>query len=337
MSQYSYTKKPNFLGDGSRNMSQLIIPTIQATIFPTYKGWMSPSAGIGFSVGSTLVWSASVVTVTSLTAHNLITGGYAMITGVTPAAYNGFFPVTVTSPTTFTYPLTSNPGTALVAQTVTAQSWYNGVLTLTIASHGFQSSDFQTVFAGFVPTSVNGTWEVDVIDSNTIALSMPINPTITTLGTIKPQASIYVSAEVLVAIGQLDQLFGDAAVLPTFSATILYSNTLNTVTNDFITVAVTSSEPIIVTGTPTITLSINGVVHNMVFRAVGSSQTVLYFDYGVIATDHAIAGQVVVGSTIIGELGIGDILTPIGTVSGALNPLTSATFTPPTTSSTTVN
>lgn len=337
MSQYSYTKKPNFLADSTKNMSSTIMSTVQAAIFPTYKGWMSPSAGIGFSVGSTLVWSASVVTVTTLTAHNLITGGYAMITGVTPAAYNGYFPVTVTGLTTFTYPLTSNPGTALVAQTVTAQSWYNGVLTLTVPSHGFQASDFQTVLAGFVPTAVNGSTEVDVVDANTVSISMYTNPIITTLGTIKPQASIYVNAEVLVAIGQLDQLFGDSAVLPTFSATILYSNTLNTVTNDFITVAVTSSEPIIVTGTPTITLSINGVVHNMVFRAVGSSQTVLYFDYGVIATDHAIAGQVVVGSSITGQLGIGDILTPIGTVSGALNPLTSATFTPPTTSSTTVN
>jgi hypothetical protein len=463
MSQYSYTKKPNFLGDASRNRAiTTILSTVQSTIFPTYKGWMSPMAGIGFTVGTAFVWSASVVTVTSV-AHGLVTGGYTMITGVVPAAYNGYFPVTVTGPDTFTYPLTSNPGTALVAQTVTAQSWYNGVLTLTVPSHGFQASDFQAVLAAFVPTSVNMATEVDVIDANTIAFLVPVNPTITTLGTITPQASVYRAAEVLVAIGELDQLFADAFVVPTFTAAISYSGTLNTVTANTITVTVTSSEPIIITGSPTITLAIGSVVRNMVYDAANSSTTVLLFKYVVVAGDSAglwtasrpyavnsvflqgstwytvntaytsgtvfnnlrvsalavatagsgypisstqvvtftggtavtaatasatinasgvvtaftlltggeysvaptgvtVAGGgtlaaatittvqidasritasatsgVVVGSSISGQLGVGDILTPIGTVSGALNPVTSTAFTPITTPLTTVN
>lgn len=337
MSQYSYTKKPNWLGDGSRNRNQAILSTMQAGLFPTYKGWMSPMAGISFAIGTSLVWSASVVTVTTSTPHKLVTGRNTMITGVTPAAYNGYFPVTVTGASTFTYPLTSNPGTALVAKTVTAQRWYNGVQTLTIASHGFQASDFQALFAGFTPTSLNGGTEVDVVDANTISFSCPVNPNITVLGTVAAQASVYVEAEVLVAIGQLDQLFADASILATFTAAISYSGTLNTVTGGIITVTVTSSEPVIITGTPTITLSINGVVRTMIYNAATSTTTSLIFAYVVVAADKAIAGQVVVGSSITGQLGIGDILTPVGTVSGALNPIASTAFTPPVTSSTTVN
>jgi hypothetical protein len=305
--------------------------------------------------------------------------------------------------------------------------------------------------------------EVDVIDANTIAFVYPANPTITTLGTIASRASVYKAAEVLVAIGQLDQLSADAAVIPTFSAAITYSGTLNAVTANIITVTVTSTEPIIITGTPTITLAIGSVIRNLVYDSVNSTTTVLVFKYVVVAGDSAttwtasrpyalnsvflqagtwytvntaytsgtvfnnlrvaslvlltpgsgypisstqvvtltggtavvaatatatinasgavsaftlltsgeysvaptgltVAGGgtlaaatittlqidasrttasatngVVVGSSIVGQLGVGDILTPIGTVSGALNPVASTAFTPLVTATTTIN
>lgn len=337
MSQYSYTKKPNWLGDGSRNMMQSSMTSMQGTIIPTYKGWMSPMAGIGAATATSMVWSASVVTVTTSSPHKLVSGKYTMITGATPVAYNGYFPVTVVSPTSFTYPLTSNPGTALIAKTVTAQSWYNGVLTLTIPSHGLQASNLQSLFAGFTPSLLNGTVEVSVIDENTIRTSLPTNPNITVLGTVAAQASIYVEAEVLVSIGQLNELYIDASIVPTFSAAISYSGTSNTVTGDIITVTVTASEPVIITGNPYITLTINGINKRFAYDGTNSTTTSLIFTYTVLAANSAIVGQFVVGSSITGQVGIGDILTPNGTVSGALNPIASTTFTTIDTTLTTVN
>jgi hypothetical protein len=65
-----------------------------------------------------LVWAANVVTVTLASAMPgpPLNGDtfYQVISGVTPAAYNGRFLCTVTGPTTFTYPLTPNPGPATV-------------------------------------------------------------------------------------------------------------------------------------------------------------------------------------------------------------------------------
>jgi len=77
----------------------------------------------GYSVASILTTSTGVKTISSIThvdavatlttatAHGLVTGAYVSITGTTPAAYSGVFKITVTSTTKFTYAMTTTPGT----------------------------------------------------------------------------------------------------------------------------------------------------------------------------------------------------------------------------------
>ena len=61
---------------------------------------------------TTMVLSASTVTVTTTTAHGFTTGDtlYLTIAGVVPTAYNGTFLCTVTGASTFTYALSGSPG-----------------------------------------------------------------------------------------------------------------------------------------------------------------------------------------------------------------------------------
>lgn len=61
-------------------------------------------------------WASNVVTVTVSAAHGWTTGDQipVIVSGCTPTGYNGSFTATVTSSTQFTYPLTTNPGTATV-------------------------------------------------------------------------------------------------------------------------------------------------------------------------------------------------------------------------------
>lgn len=81
---------------------------------------LSPILEASRSTGS-LVWNSSVVTVTTVAPHGYEIGTtfLGIIAGVTPAGYNGKFPITITGAQTFTYPLVSNPGAATVQGTVT--------------------------------------------------------------------------------------------------------------------------------------------------------------------------------------------------------------------------
>lgn len=61
---------------------------------------------------SALVWSGSLVTVTTVAAHGITVGQTLDITiaGAVPTGYNGTFAGTSTGANTFTYPLVSSPG-----------------------------------------------------------------------------------------------------------------------------------------------------------------------------------------------------------------------------------
>ena len=63
---------------------------------------------------SSLAWATGVVTVTLSAAHGWTNGSQVpvLISGSAPAGYNGAYTATVTGANTFTYPLTTNPGTA---------------------------------------------------------------------------------------------------------------------------------------------------------------------------------------------------------------------------------
>ena len=65
---------------------------------------------------SSMVWSAGTVTVTTAAPHGIPTSDVVLgvIAGVTPSAYSGTFSCTSTGASTFTYPLVSNPGSAVI-------------------------------------------------------------------------------------------------------------------------------------------------------------------------------------------------------------------------------
>ena len=92
---------------------------------------------------SATVWGSSVVTVTTTQPHGLPLNQAikVVIAGSSPAGYNGTFPATITGASTFTYPLTTNPGTIAVEGT-----WlnYSGVelvqMATTFFAQGFSTS-----------------------------------------------------------------------------------------------------------------------------------------------------------------------------------------------------
>lgn len=59
---------------------------------------------------SNLVWSGGTVTATTAAPHGLSGSINLFIDGATPSGYDGFFPCTITGASTFTFPLTPNPG-----------------------------------------------------------------------------------------------------------------------------------------------------------------------------------------------------------------------------------
>jgi len=65
----------------------------------------------GVKTISTITHVDAVATLTTATAHGLVTGAYVSISGTTPAAYSGVFKITVTSTTKFTYNMATTPGT----------------------------------------------------------------------------------------------------------------------------------------------------------------------------------------------------------------------------------
>lgn len=71
-----------------------------------------------------IAWSGGVVTVT-IAGHGYTTGQTVTIAGVTPAGYNGTYVITVTSTSTFTYALATNPGTETALGTSTLQSAFD--------------------------------------------------------------------------------------------------------------------------------------------------------------------------------------------------------------------
>jgi hypothetical protein len=101
-----------------------------------------------------LTWSGGVVSVTTTSAHGVSTGAYVTIAGAAPAGYNGVYQVTVTSTTTFTYLLATNPGSETTFGTAGAASAALPVKVLQILTGNSKTIVYDSVnnFANFTPT-----------------------------------------------------------------------------------------------------------------------------------------------------------------------------------------
>ncbi len=141
------------------------------------------------------------------------------------------------------------------------------------------------------------------------------------------------TGEVIVAIGALNVKSGDvadAANAPTFTAEVTYSGTSAMVTGDVMTVTLTPSEPVTVSGIPEIGLTIGANTRALVYDAGLSTTTSLVFKYTVVANDAALATEVFVAGLTTGG-SVSDIL-PTGALITA-----SVSFASPDTTAATVN
>ena len=116
---------------------------------------------------TSLTWALDVATVTTTAAnHGYITGQPVLVAGVTPAAYNGNYTVTVTGLNTFTYALVvADPGAVSIQGTVTqiasgsAAAWTPNFATVTATGHALIATNQVTIF-GVTPAAYNGTFTV---------------------------------------------------------------------------------------------------------------------------------------------------------------------------------
>ena len=78
---------------------------------------------VGSKVIDSISWNAGVVTVVTTTPHGIPSGDTipVIISGCTPAGYNGTFAATYVSSVSFTYPLAVNPGLISVKGTTTLE------------------------------------------------------------------------------------------------------------------------------------------------------------------------------------------------------------------------
>jgi hypothetical protein len=81
-----------------------------ATMIYDGSKWFKVAATTTAQTISSITNATTTATLTTASAHGLVTGNRVTISGATAAAYNGTFVITVTGTTTFTYTMLSNPG-----------------------------------------------------------------------------------------------------------------------------------------------------------------------------------------------------------------------------------
>ena len=109
----------------SQGGTNLIGPGSQIPVLITQPSDLIPLLSAAQSIAS-IAWSSGVVTVTTAAPHGFpveaVEPVNIVITGATPTAYNGEWPATITGTSTFTFSLSTNPGTPTVTGVVVGES-----------------------------------------------------------------------------------------------------------------------------------------------------------------------------------------------------------------------
>lgn len=186
MSQFNYTKKPNFLSDGKNIRNKSLA---SAEVHPSVMGWVGPGAGksskkiTGLSFASSGANTVSAATCTNYkvtatsTAHGFTPGARVTIAGITPTAYNGKVTIVDVTANTFTYDVAVASLAALsVAGTATG-----GVVTATCVGHGLIAGQYVLItnsVANTVAEGFNGYVNIiTVADANTFTYNTVYVPT----------------------------------------------------------------------------------------------------------------------------------------------------------------
>lgn len=138
-------------------------PTNTLNYPPTNTGQFAPIGYFSPAAISSITNSAGLATLTTSTAHGLVTGSTVTISGCTPSDYNGTYTVIVTSTTTFTYQLagTSTPTTTTTTNPITPAT---GTISATLATAPTGTS-FTFTIAGSPATPATGTITASIVKS----------------------------------------------------------------------------------------------------------------------------------------------------------------------------
>jgi len=107
--------------------------------------------------------TTALATLTTAAPHGLTTGDTVIVSGATPAAYNGSYVITVTGPSTFTYTMASSPGAN--ASITGAYSVIKSAFSKAMASQ-FASD------AGYLPLILPAGWQLRASTNNADAFSV---------------------------------------------------------------------------------------------------------------------------------------------------------------------
>jgi len=151
-----------------------------ATTFWNGTDWINNAATDVPQVMQTITRVGTLATVTTAVAHGLVTGNQIVVSGVTPAAYNGTFKVTVLTATQFTYVMATTPatnatanGTAYAITSITNTG--TGALVTTAAAHNLYTGNIITV-TGATPSAYNGTFAITRQSATTFTYALVSNP-----------------------------------------------------------------------------------------------------------------------------------------------------------------
>lgn len=112
---------------------------------------------------TSLTFSTTTATLTTATPHGLATGDTVMVSGASPAQYNGSFVITVLTPTTFSYVMTASPGAN--AAIVGAYS----VIKEAFSKAFFSQSNLD---AGYLPLVLPAGWQLRTSTNNAEAFNV---------------------------------------------------------------------------------------------------------------------------------------------------------------------
>ena len=151
-----------------------------ATTFYNGTNWINnASTNVAQQVNS-ITRVGTLATVTTNVAHGLVTGNQIVMAGVTPAAYNGTFIITVLNATQFTYVMASTPssnatanGTAYAITSITNTG--TGALVTTATDHNLYTGNI-IVVTGATPSAYNGTYAITRQSATTFTYALTTNP-----------------------------------------------------------------------------------------------------------------------------------------------------------------
>jgi hypothetical protein len=151
-----------------------------ATTFYDGTNWISNASTSTAQQVNTITHVGTLATVTTNVAHGLVTGNQIVMSGITPAAYNGTFIITVLNATQFTYVMATSPATNSTSNgssySISAiTNIGTGALVTTAADHNLFTGN-TVVITGATPSAYNGTFTITKQSATTFSYALLSNP-----------------------------------------------------------------------------------------------------------------------------------------------------------------